>query len=366
MTLSLYLTRRLAGTFAMVAAVFFGMLFLFEAVEMVRRFGGNGAGLGRLLMLSALRVPQTLYQILPLLTILSSMALFLALARSSELVVIRAAGRSALRMLLAPFIAVLLFGVLAVSALNPMSAAASRIYHAQVRAMEAPEQTEQMSVSEAGIWLRQGDASGQTVIRAAGISADGQAFEGMTFLAFDQASGSPVSRIEAAAGRLTTGAWALEEVKQWDLHADNPEREARHHATLSLPTDLTPERIRDSFARSGTISVWALPEFIRALDRAGLATRDHRARLQSELALPLLLGGMMLIGAVFCLRHARGGQTDSRILITVLAGFALFFLRNFAQVLGESGQIPVALAIWAPPVASILLAVGVLLHLEDG
>ena len=52
--------------------------------------------------------------------------------------------------------------------------------------------------------------------------------------------------------------------------------------------------------------------------------------------------------------------------MTVLAGFALFFLRNFAQVLGENGQIPVALAVWTPPVASMLLAVGVLLHLEDG
>ncbi|MGB3280062.1 MAG: LPS export ABC transporter permease LptG, partial [Pseudorhodobacter sp.] len=46
--------------------------------------------------------------------------------------------------------------------------------------------------------------------------------------------------------------------------------------------------------------------------------------------------------------------------------FAIFFLRNFAQILGENGQIPVYLAALSPPVAAVLLALGLLLHLEDG
>jgi lipopolysaccharide export system permease protein len=49
-----------------------------------------------------------------------------------------------------------------------------------------------------------------------------------------------------------------------------------------------------------------------------------------------------------------------------MLGFALYYLRNFIQIMGENGQIPVALAAWAPPVASLMLAVGLLLHMEDG
>jgi lipopolysaccharide export system permease protein len=49
-----------------------------------------------------------------------------------------------------------------------------------------------------------------------------------------------------------------------------------------------------------------------------------------------------------------------------LSGFLIFFLRNFAQVLGVNGQIPVVLAAWAPPAAAVMLAVSLLLHLEDG
>ncbi len=66
------------------------------------------------------------------------------------------------------------------------------------------------------------------------------------------------------------------------------------------------------------------------------------------------------------MRHARFGRTGLAVLIAVMTGFALYYVRNFAQILGENGQIPVALAAWAPPVASVLLALGLLLHMEDG
>jgi lipopolysaccharide export system permease protein len=54
------------------------------------------------------------------------------------------------------------------------------------------------------------------------------------------------------------------------------------------------------------------------------------------------------------------------VLSAIMLGFSLHYIRNFAQVLGENGQIPIILAAWAPPVASWLLAFGILLHKEDG
>jgi lipopolysaccharide export system permease protein len=188
----------------------------------------------------------------------------------------------------------------------------------------------------------------------------------VSFLLFERETGVPLVRIEAERARLEPGLWHLEQAKRWDLAAGNPERDAQTFATLEMPSDLTGARIRESFARAGVVSVWRLPDFIRALDRAGLSSRVHRSQFQAELALPVLMAAMMLVGAVLNFKHARAGNAGTRILMTVLAGFALFFLRNFAQVLGENGQIPLALAIWTPPIASMLLALGVLLHLEDG
>ena len=85
-----------------------------------------------------------------------------------------------------------------------------------------------------------------------------------------------------------------------------------------------------------------------------------------ELALPVMLAAMVLIAAGFTMRHVRLGNTGLMVLLALLAGFSIFFLRNFAQVLGTNGQIPVVLAAWGPPVAGVLLSLGLLLHMEDG
>ena len=54
------------------------------------------------------------------------------------------------------------------------------------------------------------------------------------------------------------------------------------------------------------------------------------------------------------------------VLYALVLGFSLYFIRNFAGLLGESGQLPILLAAWGPPLAAILLPMGLLLHLEDG
>ena len=62
-------------------------------------------------------------------------------------------------------------------------------------------------------------------------------------------------------------------------------------------------------------------------------------------------------------------EFDSRrdcVAAGVAAGFALFVVDRVADEFGEAGSLPVVLAAWAPTVAGLLLALALLLHLEDG
>ncbi len=364
MTLSLYIARRFLRMLALVFMVFLGIMLLIDMVDQLRRFSGQGVTLAQAGRLAAFNVPESLYRILPLIFILSAIALFVGLARSSELVVVRAAGRSGLRFLMAPVGASIVVGVLAVAGLNPMVAGMSKEYEA-LYARHARGSESVLSVSASGLWLRQGGAEGQTVIQAARTDLDGTRLYGATFQTFSP-EGRPLARIAAEEAVLEPGAWRLTGVKSWDLTLPNPEVAARVTDSATLPSDLTRERIRDSFGRPSAIPIWDLPAYIARIEAAGFSARAHRVWFQMELALPLLLTGMVLVAAGFTMRHARLGRTGQMVLLAVLAGFGLFFLRNFAQVLGENGQIPVALAAWSPPVVAILSALGLLLHLEDG
>ena len=102
------------------------------------------------------------------------------------------------------------------------------------------------------------------------------------------------------------------------------------------------------------------------LESAGFSAVRHRLHYQSLLALPVLCLAMALLSAGFSMRQARRGGVAQMLGLGVAAGFALFVLDRVAGEFGETGTLPVALAAWAPALAGLLLALTLLLHLEDG
>lgn len=364
MILNLYIARRFLSLFCQVFAGFFALMMMIDLIDEMRKFANPGITFTEALLLAAMNVPATMYRILPLILILSAIGLFLGLARSSELVVVRSAGRSGLSFLLAPVFTALAIGAFAVAVLDPLVAATSHRYDSLTAGHARGGSV--LSVSESGLWLRQGSDAGQTVIEAARANLDGTELYQVTFLTFTP-DGIPQQRVEAAKATLVPGFWQLTDAKAWPLTQDNPERYA---TTLpqgqTIPTDLTRDRIHDSFGTPSAISFWNLPSYIRDLERAGFSARSHQVWFQVELAQPLLLAAMVLIAAGFTMRHARMAKTGTLVLFALLSGFGVFFLRNFGQILGENGQIPVLMAAWFPPLAAILLALSFLLHLEDG
>jgi lipopolysaccharide export system permease protein len=337
---------------------------LIDLVEQLRRYGGE-ASFAELFQLSLLNLPSGIYDVLPLIMVLATVAMFLGLARSSEMVVTRAAGRSALRALISPMIVTLIIGGITVGVFNPIVAATSKEFEAREAALKSGGPSV-LAFSGNDIWLRQGNDVSQTVIRADSANLDGTRLSGVTFITFSP-DGGPVRRIEAATANLIQGAWELTDAKVWPLPRGRvAETFATTHETLRIPSTLTAEEIRDSFGVPSSIPIWELPAFIERLEVAGFSATRHQVWLQMELALPAFLLAMVMIGAGFTMRHQRGGRTGVMVLSAVLICFALFFIRNFAQILGENGQIPAVLAAWAPPVAAIGASLGLLLHLEDG
>ena len=173
---------------------------------------------------------------------------------------------------------------------------------------------------------------------------------------------------EAARAELVPGAWKISNAKEWrfDTSAPIPEVDSFESDQMSLASNLTRNQILDSFGTPSSIPIWELPRFIARLEAAGFSARAHRTFLHMELALPLLLAAMVLVGAGFTMRHTRFGRIGFMVLMALALGFTLYFIRNFAAILGENGQVPIVLAAWGPPVAAVLLPLGLLLHLEDG
>lgn len=365
MTLFGYFARRFLIAFLATFAAFLAILAMVDMVEQIRRLDSDTAGFLTVLQLTLLNVPQALYRILPLLAIFATLGLLLNLARSSELVATRASGRSALRSLVPVASVAFAIGVAAVAVLNPIVAATSTRYEILSNRL-SPDTTSVLSIGQEGLWLRQGGPEGQTVIHAARSDLGGTLLFGATFISFGP-DGAPIARIEAETASLADGAWEIAGAKEWRFGVtDNPERDAILRDTSEIPSDLTEDQIRDSFGMPSSIPIWELPAFIERLELAGFSARSHRVWLLMEIALPLSMVAMVLAGAGVSMRHTRLGRARLMAMLALGLGFAIHFLRNFAQILGDNGQISPALAAFGVPVAAILLSLGIVLNLEDG
>jgi lipopolysaccharide export system permease protein len=369
-TLMAYVARRFAGMALLMVLALSMLVALFDLIELLRRAATRPeANFALVSQIAALRVPYVAMQILPFAVLLGGIIAFWRLTRFSELVVARAAGISAWGFLAGPVLVALMLGLGASLALSPLSSAM----------LARAERLDQLYLRNVGgitalaggrLWLRQADdglqPQGVAIISGRPIVTRESRPDEVLRLAEVSvwrlsAEDRPLARIEATSALLQPGRWRLDGAMVFGA-----DRVAGAPQSLDFPTELTPERIENSFASPDTLSLWALPEFITVLESAGFSAIRHRLHFQSLLALPLLAIAMALLAAGFSMRSARRGGVARMIAGGVSAGFALFVLDKITGEFGEAGTLPVVLAAWAPAGAGFLLAAALLLHLEDG
>ncbi len=359
-TIYRYIGRQYLAWFIILLLILVGIIMLFEFIEMSRRASDRPEiTMGLTLLLTALKVPQTVELVFHFTVLFSTMFAFWRLTRNQELVVARASGVSAWQFLSPVVLIAALIGVLKIMAVNPVSAAMYDRYQSLVD-RHFSGQTNLLEISRGGLWLRQRDEHGLSVLFAEGTAPDEIILTGVAVFLFDHAEHYR-GRIDAATAVLRDGHW---EIRNAEVSlAGQP---ARSVAVYRLPTDFTPQTIDDSFAAPQTMSFWQLPEFIEALDDTGFSSLRHRLHYQSLLAQPLLLASMVLFGAAFSLRHSRRGGTLPMLIAGVTTGFMLFIGQDVMYALGLAETIPVIMAAWTPALLSTLIGSAMLLHFEDG
>ena len=206
---------------------------------------------------------------------------------------------------------------------------------------------------------RLGD-EGYVILHAQKIDQPSWTLRNITAFYFDN-NDEFLQRLDAQEADLEEVQWVFKDVT---LHDSEGNLQALK--TYSLPTYLTMQDVRDSFASPNTMSFWQLPGYIRTLEETGFDASSLRVHYQSLLAQPLLFAAMILLAAAVATRPPRNRGGLLLVATGVFTGFIVFFLSSFLQALGASQQIPVELAAWAPSLICLLLGVSVIINLEDG
>jgi len=359
-TLSVYLVRHfgfwLISVFSGVAAV----VFMFDVIEMMRRSASKtDIGVGMIIQMSLFKLPHLLLQMLPFCILFGATLAFWRLSRANELVVSRAAGISVWQILAPTVGTAVLVGICQLAVFNPVASIMLAKYE-RLESQYLKRSSSLLSVSTGGLWLRQADQGGQSVIHAVRVAQTDMSLQEVTIFLYE-GDDRFVGRIDAEQAQLKDGYWDVR-----DAWISAPNKSTYRVERYRLPTDLTLTKILDSFASPETLSFWQLPSFIATLENAGFSGQRHKLYWQSILASPILLASMILIAAVFSLRTTGRVGASMSIAGAAFSGFLLYFLSDLVYALGQSSSIPTMLAAWTPAGVTTLLGVALLFHFEDG
>ena len=347
---------------AVALGVISALVMLIDFVE-VSRGPGSSADLSafQTLGLVLLKSPAVIVTLLPFVFLFGTLFAYVRLNRRSELIALRAAGVSAWRFVLPAAGMAVVMGVLAVAVLSPLASTADGLWRSErARLTGAAPGVE---AAEA-IWLREGDAQRQMVIRAAGQDRATGRLLNTTFFIYttdDEGRRTFNERIDARSATLAAGRWRLTDA----VGAQIGQRAVRYK-TLDLTSNLADREAFDRFARPQSTPFWSLPNQIRRIEDAGFTSTAYRLQFQQALATPLIFGAMSILAAAFSLRLMRLGDVAKMSVSAVVLGFAFFFVTQFSAAMGSAEVVPPVVAAWLPPVLTTLAALTLLFYTEDG
>lgn len=357
-TLTRYFGLRFLSTVLLVFVGIFGLVTLIDYIEMMRR-ASDIPNVSAILVAktSLYRVPQVTERILPFCILIGAMSCYLNLSRRLELVVARSAGVSAWQFISPAIVVAFLFGVVATTVYNPVSA----LLQERSKRFEAELFGRNTSAHSGGpFWLSQRSEDGLAIINAKSSRDQGVALNGVTVYRFDK-EGHFLNRVDARTAILEPGIWRLIEARVYVLGTRPAD-----HAEYSLTTNLTSEQVRESFATPETVPFWELPLYIKIAEHAGLGAAGYRLQFQKLLARPFLMAAMVFLAAAVSLRFFRFGGVQKMVLSGVAAGFLLYVLSKVTEDLSKAELMHPVAAAWLPALVGGLTGFIALLYQEDG
>lgn len=341
------------------------LLYLLEMIELLRKVSDTANAPLVVMSMAAFKLPDILLQLLPFAMLIGTIVWLHRLNQRHELTAIKAAGLPARRFLTGPAIACVLVGLLALTVVNPLAAMFTKTYE-RWYAEAFPGSVRGLITNGGSAWLRQTDPESGRTYFLYGQNIQSSLQEAVTTLGpatifIFQQNGGFLTRLEAQTATLEAGAWVLSEARLIGRGMQN----SLQPSTVRLPTKLTAEQLRDSFTPPATLNVWELGKFVQVLAATGFPSARHAMAYAKLLALPALGLAMFALAIPFGLRFTRHSTLARSIGLGVGLGFTFYLLGNFVAAYGLAGRLNPSLAAWLPVGVGLLVALALVIYLQE-
>lgn len=303
-----------------------------------------------------LRIPQLINQFTPFCALLATLLALAGLNQHSEIIVMKAAGLSAHRILLPLGLASALIAIAHFSfneLIVTRATAELDYWRDNGYALDLPPPQRDFNS-----WIIEDN----TLVSAEAIRRRGDEFflDGVSLFTRD-ADGKVRELVKAEFALHLNGQWTLWEVRRFDV--------ASHSLTVEdqapWRTSIQPDRFVDLAVVPERVNVVELNEAIGRLKAEGQAVDKQRLYFWQKFAGPASTLLMPILGAVAGFGVHRAGRLVIRVVVGMALGFAFFIADNFMLAMGEFGVAPPMLAAWAPFLLFGSIGLAVIFYTEE-
>jgi lipopolysaccharide export system permease protein len=350
MILSRYLMRAFLARFV---GLLLGLVLFLQTLDLLATanevLAGGGAPLDSLLRYVMLRAPSLIETVAPLAGLLGALTALVTFAKNSEVLAMRAAGRSVLS---------LVGGLVAVgSALSILLFVFSETVVVRTNGMledwrDAGFKPDGQLADGENSWMMEDS----TIIRVGHVMRGGTELADLRLLKQGQ-DADIVDIIDIHKAVWNGERWELTGLRRvGGLNADA--------APPEWNTQLRPEHFMRFANHPNELSLNALQEYVGNVAIGSRPQYFYDTWLHQKIAGPIVLALMPLLAAIAAFAHHRQGSAVLTIVWGITLGFLFIVIDNMILAMGQFGSLPPFVAAWLPLILFLTLGLWIVFNFE--
>ncbi|ENM5916707.1 LPS export ABC transporter permease LptG [Vibrio mimicus] len=345
-----YIGRTIVATTALVLVTFVGLSGIIKYVEQLRKVGEGSYDLLQALLFVVLSIPRDVEMFFPMAALLGALIGLGALASSSELVVMQAAGFSKLDIGLSVLKTAIPL-MIVVTLLGEWGAPQAQKLARDMRAF-ATSGGAIMSV-RTGVWAR--DANDFIFIG----KVDNEQLIGMNLWRFDEHKKLSTVIFAEQVDYVGNNEWLMKDA-QLTRMVNEIEISKEILPEYRWRTSLAPDKLAVVTVKPEELSLSGLSDYVYYLKASEQDSSRYELAFWRKMTQPISIAVMMLMALSFIFGPLRSVTMGARILSGVIAGFTFYISSEFFGPLSLVYGLPPLFGAVAPSLVFLTIALGLL------
>lgn len=356
-TLQRYVQREFLKIFLICFSGLLSTYFLVEFFQNVDLFIKYSSPARYKMIFFLLKVPQYVYHITPVATLVSVLVTLGILNRNRELTAVRCSGIM-LYHICWPLVAWSLVISVLVFLNNEFVVPATTRQKNFIKNVRIRGRPMRSVFRQNRIWYY---GEGNTIFNIQLLDPAQRTLEGVTLYRFDESHTRLVERIDARRARFDDGRWIFSDgtVRSF-TEGGRIDTGSFKERTLDLPE--SPDDLTQYREDPDAMNWRALRGYVRKLERSGFNPTAYVVDSHAKLSVPLISLVVTILAIPFAFKARPSGGIVSSLGMSLALGFVFWIVVSIGISLGHAGKAPPWLATWAPNL--FFLVVGVYLWLN--